>query len=373
MRIAGKPVKRSRRLNLLAVGLISAAVLFAIYCGLQASFGGFGSKDPGKGSTRLLLKNGEGGSGAQNATSPAGSSSTGGVLPGQQQQQQAAVLPPVIKPSTHVSVRNSRKYHTITTTQGFANHWQARIHYYWFKKQKETCEALGEVFCDIGGFTRLLHSGHADDLMDEIPTVVVDKLPDAMLKSSSYVVLNRPYAFLQWLDRVSIPERYIMMAEADHLFIRPMPNLMPGERSGAALFSYIVPSEYKNIVRKFVGQVSDEEIGQIPKIGNSPTFISVQDFRKVAPLWCVLVAALGGWGLKDWVMWGLGFRGGGLRGLVVGGLTTPPPAPPACMEKGAEFCTTKKCGRCAWLAVYQGERGLRVKGSGLCDAHSKPK
>ena len=29
----------------------------------------------------------------------------------------------------------------------------------------------------FGGFTRILHSGHADNLMDEIPTVVVDTLP----------------------------------------------------------------------------------------------------------------------------------------------------------------------------------------------------
>ncbi len=32
--------------------------------------------------------------------------------------------------------------------------------------------------CEMGGFTRLLHSGKADDLMDEIPTVVVNPLPE---------------------------------------------------------------------------------------------------------------------------------------------------------------------------------------------------
>lgn len=54
--------------------------------------------------------------------------------------------------------------------------------------------------CDMGGFTRLLHSGEADDLMDEIPTVVVPPLPrDAFgAATDSYVVLNRPYAFVQW-------------------------------------------------------------------------------------------------------------------------------------------------------------------------------
>jgi hypothetical protein len=29
----------------------------------------------------------------------------------------------------------------------------------------------------MGGYTRLLHSGQADEFMEEIPTVVVDPLP----------------------------------------------------------------------------------------------------------------------------------------------------------------------------------------------------
>lgn len=44
-----------------------------------------------------------------------------------------------------------------------------------WKKQKAACEAAGN--CQMGGFTRLLHSGKADDLMEEIPTFVVDPLP----------------------------------------------------------------------------------------------------------------------------------------------------------------------------------------------------
>ena len=34
----------------------------------------------------------------------------------------------------------------------------------------------------MGGFTRLLHSGKADDLMDEIPTIVVDPLPSSLVE-----------------------------------------------------------------------------------------------------------------------------------------------------------------------------------------------
>lgn len=41
---------------------------------------------------------------------------------------------------------------------------------------KAQCEGAGQ--CDMGGFTRLLHSGAPDDLMDEIPTFVANPLPD---------------------------------------------------------------------------------------------------------------------------------------------------------------------------------------------------
>ena len=52
-----------------------------------------------------------------------------------------------------------------------------------------------------GGFTRVLHSGKPDDLMDEIPTFVVDPLPPEKHNHGSYVVINRPYAFVQWTSR----------------------------------------------------------------------------------------------------------------------------------------------------------------------------
>lgn len=39
----------------------------------------------------------------------------------------------------------------------------------------------------MGGFTRLLHSGKADDLMDEIPTMVVDPLPQDLVEHSWWV------------------------------------------------------------------------------------------------------------------------------------------------------------------------------------------
>ena len=40
------------------------------------------------------------------------------------------------------------------------------------------CEDEKGVDCQMGGFTRILHSGEPDELMDEIPTHVVEPLQD---------------------------------------------------------------------------------------------------------------------------------------------------------------------------------------------------
>lgn len=37
----------------------------------------------------------------------------------------------------------------------------------------------------MGGFTRLLHSGEEDEWMDEIPTVVVDPLPEEIIEKAN--------------------------------------------------------------------------------------------------------------------------------------------------------------------------------------------
>lgn len=46
-------------------------------------------------------------------------------------------------------------------------------------------------------------------------------------------MLNRPYAFVQWCEKAKIPERYVLMAEPDHIFLRPLPNFMNGDAPGA--------------------------------------------------------------------------------------------------------------------------------------------
>ncbi|KAL0032623.1 hypothetical protein WJX77_011236 [Trebouxia sp. C0004] len=176
-----------------------------------------------------------------------------------------------------------RQYHVVITAQGAATHWQARVHYYWYIKVKEQCEAAGK--CDMGGFTRLLHSGHPDELMDEIPSFVANPLPDENHKG--YVVLNRPYAFVQWLQGAAITEKYVFMSEPDHIWLKPMPNLMVGQRPASFPFFYIEPSktEFLSITQKFTGPLSRKQAEQIAPVGNAPTLLSLAQLQKMAPMW----------------------------------------------------------------------------------------
>lgn len=69
---------------------------------------------------------------------------------------------------------NPRAFHTaVTASDSVYNTWQCRVMYYWFKKARES-----RVGSDMGGFTRILHSGKPDSFMEEIPTFVAEPLPD---------------------------------------------------------------------------------------------------------------------------------------------------------------------------------------------------
>lgn len=86
----------------------------------------------------------------------------------------ALFFDPITEMPEHVKNRKTSRapFHVaLTATDAPYNKWQCRIMYYWYKKQKSLPGS------EMGGFTRILHSGKPDNLMDEIPTVVVDPLP----------------------------------------------------------------------------------------------------------------------------------------------------------------------------------------------------
>ncbi len=88
-----------------------------------------------------------------------------------------------------------------------------------------------------------------------------------------YVVLNRPYAIVQWLRTAVFPERFVFMSEPDHLWLRPMPNLMVGQVPAAFPFFYIEPAkkDFKHLTEKFTGPLSLKRAESISPMGGLPT------------------------------------------------------------------------------------------------------
>eukprot|EP00798_Chlamydomonas_sp_ICE-L_P005859 gene5859-6150_t len=140
-----------------------------------------------------------------------------------------------------------KPFHTITSFQGRGVEWSMRTHYYHYKKMRAQCRQQLGPNCEMGGFTRLLHSGAPDQLMDEIPTIVVDPLSESVVPHRSYVVLNRPFAFVEWIKIVQVPEKYIFMSEPDHIIIHPLPNFMKGDVPAAFPFFYVVATDPKSV------------------------------------------------------------------------------------------------------------------------------
>lgn len=62
------------------------------------------------------------------------------------------------------------------------------------------------------------------------------------------------------------------MAEPDHVFVRPLPNLSHGDNPAAFPFFYITPSKQEKIVRKFFPE-ENGPVTNVDPIGNSPVII----------------------------------------------------------------------------------------------------
>ncbi|XP_014502596.1 hydroxyproline O-arabinosyltransferase 3 [Vigna radiata var. radiata] len=182
-----------------------------------------------------------------------------------------------LEQSNRKLMRSNAKFHVaVTATDSAYNQWQCRIMYYWYEKVKEMRGS------EMGKFTRILHSGRPDQLMDEIPTFVVDPLPEGL--DRGYIVLNRPWAFVQWLEKADIQEEYILMAEPDHIFVNPLPNLAYGSQPAAYPFFYIKPEENEKVLRKFYPEEKGP-VTNIDPIGNSPVIIKKSLMEEIAPTW----------------------------------------------------------------------------------------
>ncbi|KAI4305922.1 hypothetical protein L6164_029248 [Bauhinia variegata] len=200
------------------------------------------------------------------------SSSGGWVADGLEWFDPVIKMPRKVKGSTNY---NSKFHVALTATDAAYSQWQCRIMYYWYRKMKDMPGS------DMGKFTRILHSGKPDQLMDEIPTFVVDPLPEGL--DRGYIVLNRPWAFVQWLEKADIEEEYILMAEPDHIFVNPL-AILPSESQPAGFpFFYIKPVENEKIIRKFYPEKGP--LTDVDPIGNSPVIIQKSLLKEIAPTW----------------------------------------------------------------------------------------
>lgn len=184
---------------------------------------------------------------------------------------------PLERSRRHGAATNKRLFHTaMTASDSVYNTWQCRVMYYWFKKFQNGPNS------EMGGFTRILHSGKPDKYMDEIPTFIAQPLPAGM--DQGYIVLNRPWAFVQWLEKADIKEEYILMAEPDHIIVKPIPNLSKDGLGAAFPFFYIEPKKYESVLRKYFPKDMGP-ITNIDPIGNSPVVVGRDSLKKIAPVW----------------------------------------------------------------------------------------
>lgn len=67
------------------------------------------------------------------------------------------------------------------------------------------------------------------------------------------MVLERPLAFQQWVAKhaASIPEKYILMGEPDHVFVLPPPLWATPTQPAAFPFFYITPKENEALINRF--------------------------------------------------------------------------------------------------------------------------
>lgn len=62
------------------------------------------------------------------------------------------------------------------------------------------------------------------------------------------------------------------MAEPDHIFVKPLPNLMYEEYPAAFPFFYIEPLKHQKIIRKYFPEKMGS-VRNVDPIGNSPVII----------------------------------------------------------------------------------------------------
>jgi hypothetical protein len=176
-----------------------------------------------------------------------------------------------------VAPTESRRVHVIVTTDSSSyQQWQLRVCYFWFLKQ---AAVKGST---LHAFTRVLHTGEPDDLMDEIPTVVV---PAGPKPENGGPPIQRPGAVIAWLEAAPPEEEYVLMLEPDHILLRPIAlgSVAKGHPL-AFLFSYVSFTEHEAALAPHL-ETAGCSAKDAARTGNSPSLMHRDDLAAIAPGW----------------------------------------------------------------------------------------
>ena len=162
-------------------------------------------------------------------------------------------------------------------------HWQMLALYHSYLK---AAALPGTTF---SAFTRILHTGEPDELMDIFPTVVVPKGPKP---DEGAPPIQRPPALIAWMELAPPKEEYVLMLEPDHIIVRPVPlgDVARGH-AAAYFFSYV---NFEDHLEAFTPHLERAgcPLDKAARTGNSPSLMHVDDLRAVAPGWRDISIAL---------------------------------------------------------------------------------
>jgi hypothetical protein len=179
---------------------------------------------------------------------------------------------------------DTRTIHVIVTADSSPYlQWQMRVCYYWYLK---AAAARGSSFA---AFTRILHTGKPDDLVADVPTVVV---PEGPRPDSGGPPIQRPAAVIAWLQAAPPVEDYVMMLEPDHVILRPLAlgSLARG-RPLAFYFTYVNFADHAEALAPHLAAAGCAE-ADAQRTGNSPSLMHRDDLAAIAPGWRDMSIAL---------------------------------------------------------------------------------
>ena len=182
------------------------------------------------------------------------------------------------------SAEENRRVHVVVTADSNDYmHWQMLVCYHSYLK---AAAAPGSPF---SAFTRILHTGKADALMDVFPTVVV---PEGPKPDAGAPPIQRPPALLAWLEAAPPAESFVLMLEPDHVLLRPVPlGSVARGKPAAYYFSYVSFEEHEAAFAPHLRRAGCA-LKSAARTGNSPSLMHVDDLRLVAPDWAEFSRAL---------------------------------------------------------------------------------